>query len=551
MEETDPHGRKGTRIDQVELGSFPLSVNLDVPMYIELFVVADNVMYRSEARNESRVLTRVLDILNLVNTYYSYLHVLVAPVGLEIWTKRNLIPVSNDIADVLGKFNVWRTNHLYGMVRHDTVHFFLYNRFAGAPGKTYLDTICKSEFSVGVDSHVTHNNYLFSKVVAHVLGDSIGLRHDGPGCVCDEEDSCIMHSLHSRGSLFSNCSVQMYVSVLASGRISCLANVPNFKKVLVSKQCGDGVVDLGEECDCGGAEACKRDPCCNANCSFKEGVLCTSGPCCFQCKYFAVGHLCRRQVAECDLPEYCNGESEWCPEDVYMQDGTPCNKTAYCYAKSCLTHSSLCATIFGKGARGAPKSCFQALNPAGTVFGNCGEVGPGGPYTKCAEKDSMCGRAQCMDVAQEPEKWPLAEFVRTTVKDVECWSIGFPHGTATDDVGVVPNGTHCGAEKVCVNRRCIPLSSLNVKAECDSQKKCHSRGVCNNRHNCHCNVGWAPPNCKYFGPGGSIDGGFPLQAWNTELMKLSFGIVIPVGLVLMAAATGLLGKVSVWIQQWR
>lgn len=549
---TELAGAQGSRVLRLEYGTFPYLIHRGDPMYVELFVVVDNVMFHSEAGNESQVLTRVLDILSLVNTYYSYLQVHVAPVGLEIWTRRNLIPVSTDVADVLARFNTWRIHHLAGQVKHDTVHFFLYQRFAGEPGGTYPDAICKAALSVGVDSHAAPNDYLFSKVVAHVLGSSLGLRSDGPGCVCDEEESCIMHRFHSRGSLFSNCSVATYAAVLQSGRLACLADAPDFTKVLLPTRCGDGVLDPGEDCDCGGeGEDCQEDPCCNPDCTFKGDVLCTSGPCCLQCKYIVTGRLCRGKAAECDLPEYCSGESEWCPEDVYMQDGTPCNKTAYCYAKSCLTHDGLCAAIFGKGARGAPKSCFQALNPAGTQFGNCGTEGAGGPFLKCAEKDSLCGRAQCTGVAAEPHTWPSAQFARTTVQGVECWSIGFPRGQGGEDPGAIPNGTHCGAEKVCINRHCVALASLNLKAECDAQRKCHSRGVCNNRHNCHCNVGWAPPNCKYFGTGGSLDGGFPLQAWNTELMKLAFGVVIPAGLMLTAAITGLLGKLRVWLQQWR
>ena len=27
----------------------------------------------------------------------------------------------------------------------------------------------------------------------------------------------------------------------------------------------------------------------------------------------------------CDLPEFCDGESEWCPSDVYRQNGEVCN----------------------------------------------------------------------------------------------------------------------------------------------------------------------------------------------------------------------------------
>lgn len=34
--------------------------------------------------------------------------------------------------------------------------------------------------------------------------------------------------------------------------------------------------------------------------------------------------LCRGSYEECDLPEFCNGESEYCPADVYRKNGIEC-----------------------------------------------------------------------------------------------------------------------------------------------------------------------------------------------------------------------------------
>lgn len=44
------------------------------------------------------------------------------------------------------------------------------------------------------------------------------------------------------------------------------------------------------------------------------------------CKPYSAGTMCRTAERECDLPEYCTGLSEYCPEDVYKVDGEPCNK---------------------------------------------------------------------------------------------------------------------------------------------------------------------------------------------------------------------------------
>lgn len=37
------------------------------------------------------------------------------------------------------------------------------------------------------------------------------------------------------------------------------------------------------------------------------------------------GVLCRSADYECDLPEYCTGQSEFCPSDVYKMDTEVCD----------------------------------------------------------------------------------------------------------------------------------------------------------------------------------------------------------------------------------
>lgn len=39
------------------------------------------------------------------------------------------------------------------------------------------------------------------------------------------------------------------------------------------------------------------------------------------------GVICRPSSNECDIPEYCTGESGICPRDVYKKNGNTCGQT--------------------------------------------------------------------------------------------------------------------------------------------------------------------------------------------------------------------------------
>lgn len=59
---------------------------------------------------------------------------------------------------------------------------------------------------------------------------------------------------------------------------------------------------------------------------------------------------------------------------------------------------------------------------------------------------------------------------------------------------------------MCVNQKCTALSDLKVKNKA-CLNDCNGNGVCNSKGNCHCKVGYAPPNCDQPGLGGSEDSG--------------------------------------------
>ena len=59
---------------------------------------------------------------------------------------------------------------------------------------------------------------------------------------------------------------------------------------------------------------------------------------------------CRRQQDECDLPEFCDGTSNVCPENVYAMNGLPCDAgNGYCYNGQCPQKEDQCVKMYGSG----------------------------------------------------------------------------------------------------------------------------------------------------------------------------------------------------------
>ena len=54
---------------------------------------------------------------------------------------------------------------------------------------------------------------------------------------------------------------------------------------ITTGQCGNGILDDGEDCDCGSDTTCESNPCCSSyTCRLRIDAECSSGPCCDNCK---------------------------------------------------------------------------------------------------------------------------------------------------------------------------------------------------------------------------------------------------------------------------
>ncbi|KAG7480703.1 hypothetical protein MATL_G00059070 [Megalops atlanticus] len=502
--------------------------------YVELLLVVDNERFSYMNRNQTAVREEMVHLANYVDSMYVALNIRIVLVGLEIWNQQNLINTDGSAGEVLGRFVQWREQQLVPRRRHDSAQLILKKSFGGTAGMAFVSTVCSRSHGGGINAYTSNNIQSFASIVAHELGHNLGMNHDDDrNCHCSVE-SCIMNSGATGSRNFSSCSADDFEKLILNSGGSCLLNIPRPDEAYSAPYCGNKLVDVGEECDCGSDKECEKDPCCEAKtCKLKTGAQCADGVCCKNCQFLPGGTVCRGSLDECDLPEYCNGSSPVCQSDVFKQNGHPCKESqAYCYNGKCQNYDSQCQAIFGPKAKAAPDLCFKDVNLKGDRFGNCGYQGHG--YKKCETRNAMCGKLQCENVGSVTVFGIEPSIIKTPVAGTKCWGVDFLLGSDVPDPGMVNEGTKCGENKVCLNYQCVSVEVL--KYDCDIQNKCHGHGVCNSNKHCHCDNGWAPPNCEAKGYGGSVDSG---PTWNDKDTSTRDGLLVFFFLVLPLLVVGL------------
>uniref|UniRef100_A0A8B9P5C7 ADAM metallopeptidase domain 9 n=1 Tax=Apteryx owenii TaxID=8824 RepID=A0A8B9P5C7_APTOW len=518
--------------------------------YVELFIVVDKEKFEDFGKSEAEVREHMVQLANFLDSMYIMLNIRIVLVGLEIWKHENIISTDGGAGDVLANFVQWREKNLVTRRRHDSAQFVLKKGFGGTAGMAYVGTVCSKSHAGGINVFGRISIQMFASIVAHELGHNLGMNHDDERvCHCGAS-SCIMSSGASGSRNFSSCSAEDFEKLTLNKGGSCLLNVPKPDETYSVPYCGNRLVDAGEECDCGSPKECESDPCCEpGTCRLQSGAECAYGDCCRNCRFLPGGTECRASNNECDLPEYCNGTSQFCQPDFTVQNGHPChNEEAYCYNGVCQYYDAQCQDIFGSKAKAAPNICFTEVNSKGDRFGNCGFHGH--DYKKCSSWNAMCGKLQCENVKTMPVFGIKPAIIQTPIRDTTtCWGVDFQLGSDVPDPGMVNEGTKCDTGKICRHFQCVSASVLNY--DCDVERKCHGHGVCNNNRNCHCEAGWAPPYCDTKGYGGSLDSGPPYNDKDTSLrngLLVFFFLILPL-LVATALAFAKRDKLKRWFRR--
>ncbi|XP_073320343.1 disintegrin and metalloproteinase domain-containing protein 10 [Pagrus major] len=228
---------------------------------------------------------------------------------------------------------------------------------------------------------------------AHEVGHNFGSPHDS-GTECTpgesklqekkEQGNYIMYARATSGdklnnNKFSLCSIRNISAVLMKKRDDCF--VESGQPI-----CGNGLVEAGEECDCGYSDQCK-DPCCySANegegkkCKLQPGKICSpsQGPCCTkECTFKGADDRCRPE-SECAREGKCNGATALCPTSEPKQNFTSCHSetqvclNGLCTGSICEKYGlEMCTCASKDGKDGTDEAaelchvcCMEKMNPS-------------------------------------------------------------------------------------------------------------------------------------------------------------------------------------------
>ncbi|XP_029799329.1 disintegrin and metalloproteinase domain-containing protein 7 isoform X2 [Suricata suricatta] len=453
--------------------------------YVELFIVADDNVYRRNNHPHSKMRNRIWGMVNFVNMIYKTMDIHVTLVGLEMWTNGDKIDIDSNIENTLLRFASWQ--EIFLKKRKNFDHVLLLSGkwlYTNAQGVSYPEGICLPYYSSSVVKDLLPDLNVVASRIAHQLGHNLGMKHNNYPCTCTLERCVMDHGGSIPALKFSKCNRILFLQHVKDYNPTCLFNIPFSDKLSDYPNCGNMKLDEGEECDCGPVQEC-TNPCCDANkCVLKPGFTCAEGECCESCQMKKSGSMCRPAKDECDFPEVCPGHSSACPMDKFQVNGVPCkNAKGYCFMGKCPTRDDQCSEIFDNEVKDSSDLCYE-MNKKGNRFGYC--KNKDNRLIPCEEKDVKCGKIHCSrgqhsSLLGEEKINHLRKGSKKNVT-TECKTFILYHNSK--DLGLVASGTKCGDKMVCSNGECVKLEKVYNSTSCSSL--CNENAVDGHELQCQC-----------------------------------------------------------------
>lgn len=353
---------------------------------VALIGIATDCTYTADFTNETAVRTNIINQVNTASQIYeSTFNISLGIQNLTVSSSNCPSTASSEapwnigcsdsvsITDRLNLFSEWR-----GQWEDTNAYWTLLStcNTGSAVGLAWLGQLCMSGSSSESNETVASANVVVRtstewQVFAHESGHTFGAVHDCTSQTCADgtattQQCCPLSSstCNANGQFimnpstgsgitqFSPCSIGNICSALGrqSVQSTCLTNNKDVVTITGS-QCGNGIVETGEDCDCGGASGCGSNSCCDAaTCKFTTGSVCdpSNEQCCTgQCQFAGSGTVCRASTGVCDPAETCSGTAGDCPTDQKADDGTGCGSGLECASGQCTSRDRQCQSLLG------------------------------------------------------------------------------------------------------------------------------------------------------------------------------------------------------------
>ena len=309
----------------------------------------------------------------------------------------------SSINDQLNSVSKWR-----GTMTNDSIaSWSLWTgcRFGASAGVAWVGSLCMDKtITQGDGTALAGTNVVTKgttewKTFAHEFGHNFGAVHDCDsslcstqstpntesccplsGSTCDTNGRYLMYPSESssvNGS-FSPCTIGNICSSIGTKNVNTQCLTSNKDVQLADEaECGNGIVEAGEDCDCGGPSGCAGNACCDPNtCKFVSGAVCddATAACCKSCQFAAPNVICQPSTEPiCSPSLFCTGNSSRCPDQsTSATDGTACgnssNSGLACASGMCTSRNDQCFR-FNSNSTGAcaPDSVCQVACQIGAT----------------------------------------------------------------------------------------------------------------------------------------------------------------------------------------